>query len=144
MLFSWITQAASHNLHHQAAGTLIQIWCRSHDSNTMQMAFISVCIFHGNLNHVKSWFEIAKSRDHVKFRDVDPLPHGSNDKVWMVKEFKQTGRERTPSLTCFHIPSRNMPFNDVSQVFLQKFLFYSKTPWPVFTNNNWQIFIEKN
>ena len=75
----------------------------------------SVCIFHGNLNHVKSWFEIAKSRDHVKFRDVDPLPHGSNDKVWMVKEFKQTGRERTPSLTCFHIPSRNMPFNGVSQ-----------------------------
>ena len=45
----------------------------------------SVCIFHGNLNHVKSWFKIAKSRDHVKFRDIDPLPHGSINKVWMVK-----------------------------------------------------------
>ena len=52
----------------------------------------SVCIFHGNLNHVKSWFKIAKSRDHVKFRDLDPLPHGSNENVWIVKEFKQTGR----------------------------------------------------
>ena len=36
-----------------------------------------------------------------------------------------------------------MPLNGVSQVFQQKFLFYSKTPWSFFTNNNWQIFIEK-
>ena len=63
------------------------------------------------------------------------------------KKSKQTGRLRTPSLICFFVPSKNigwwaLPLNGVSQVFLQKFLFYSKTPWPFFTNNNWQIFFE--
>ena len=55
----------------------------------------------------------------MKFRDIDPLPHGSDSKVQMLEKYKQTRRLRTPSLSC---TIQNMPFEGVPKVFLQKVL----------------------